>query len=157
MSEFETFSWQFWINSPQWRTRIYSFTLAEFQRASQFSVVLVRSSYPIASDWFLLQYLMLAAKQQFLIAVSQKLKVKNCISIVSPSRALKSFSAQKFMAEYTCKVITFPVLSLFIETDVELFPSSVNALFPKLSSIFIQVLKNMIKFYISIQINLLFP
>jgi hypothetical protein len=41
---------------------------------------------------------MLAAKQQFLIAVSQTLKVKNFISIGSPSRALKSFSSQKFMA-----------------------------------------------------------
>jgi len=100
---------------------------------------------------------MLAAKQQFLIALSQKLKVKNCISIDSPSRELKSFAAQKFIAENTCNVITFPVLSLFIETDVEIFPSSVNALFPILGGLFIQVLKNMTKFYISIQINLIFP
>jgi len=46
------------------------------------------------------------------------------------------------MAENTCKVINYPVLSLFIEADADIFPSSVTVLFPSYTSV-----KYMTKYY----------
>jgi hypothetical protein len=79
--------------------------------------------------------------QKFLIAISQKLKVKTIYRLAPPSSALKSFPAQEFMAEITCKVITFPVLSLFIETDAYIFPCSVKVLFPSWDCLITHALK----------------
>jgi len=61
------------------------------------------------------------------------------------------------MAEITCKVITFPVLSLFIETDAYIFPSSVTVLFPSWDGLVTQALKNMTTYFMVVQIKLLFP